>query len=65
MARPTSCTACRNIAVSIALQHKGMITQAVVYDPTKNDLFTATRGRGAFLNDKRLRVTKRSIWPTA
>jgi myo-inositol-1(or 4)-monophosphatase len=31
----------------------------VVYDPTKNELFTATRGRGAFLNDKRLRVTKR------
>lgn len=46
-------------AVSIALQHKGIITQAVVYDPVKNELFTATRGRGAFLNDKRLRVTKR------
>ena len=46
-------------AVSIALQHKGVLTQAVVYDPGKNELFTATRGRGAFLNDKRLRVTKR------
>jgi myo-inositol-1(or 4)-monophosphatase len=46
-------------SVSIALQHKGIITQAVVYDPTKNELFTATRGRGAFLNDRRLRVTKR------
>ncbi|OGS80809.1 MAG: inositol monophosphatase [Gallionellales bacterium GWA2_55_18] len=46
-------------SVSIALQHKGIITQAVVYDPVKNELFTATRGRGAFLNDKRLRVTKR------
>jgi len=46
-------------AVSIALQHNGIITQAAVYDPTKNDLFTATRGRGTFLNDKRLRVTKR------
>jgi len=46
-------------SVSIALQHKGVITQAVVYDPIKNELFTATRGRGAFLNDKRLRVTKR------
>ena len=31
-------------AVSIALQHKGVLTQAVVYDPTRNDLFTATRG---------------------
>ncbi len=46
-------------SVSIALQHKGIITQAVVYDPIKNELFTATRGRGAFLNDKRIRVTKR------
>ncbi|MBY0575735.1 MAG: inositol monophosphatase [Gallionellaceae bacterium] len=46
-------------SVSIALQHKGIITQAVVYDPVRNELFTATRGSGAFLNDKRLRVTKR------
>ncbi|MBK9160092.1 MAG: inositol monophosphatase [Nitrosomonadales bacterium] len=46
-------------AVSIALQHNGVLTQSVVYDPTKNDLFTATRGRGAFLNDKRIRVSKR------
>ena len=46
-------------SVSIALQHKGIITQAVIYDPTKNELFTATRGRGAYLNDKRLRVSKR------
>lgn len=46
-------------AVSIALQQNGVLTQAVVYDPTKNDLFTATRGRGAFLNDKRIRVSKR------
>ncbi len=46
-------------AVSIALQHNGVLTQAVVYDPTSNDLFTATRGSGAFLNDKRIRVSKR------
>ena len=45
--------------VSIALQQRGQITQAVVYDPTRNDLFTATKGSGAYLNDKRLRVTKR------
>jgi myo-inositol-1(or 4)-monophosphatase len=47
-------------SVSIALQHKGILTQAVVYDPVRNELFTATRGRGAFLNDKRIRVTKRA-----
>jgi myo-inositol-1(or 4)-monophosphatase len=45
--------------VSIALQHKGQITQGVVYDPVRNDLFTATRGQGAFLNDHRLRVSRR------
>lgn len=32
----------------------------MVYDPTRNDLFTATRGRGAFLNDRRIRVSKRT-----
>src|ERR1700736_5905569 len=45
--------------VSIALQHKGQITQGVIYDPVRNDLFTATRGRGAFLNDHRMRVSRR------
>ena len=33
---------------------KGQVQQAVVYDPTRNDLFYASKGRGAFLNDKRL-----------
>ena len=47
-------------AVSIALSHKGSITQAVVYDPARNDLYTATRGSGAFLNDRRIRVSKRT-----
>ncbi|MEN9889069.1 MAG: Inositol-monophosphatase [Pseudomonadota bacterium] len=46
--------------VSIALQVRGRIEQAVVYDPSRNDLFTATRGRGAFLNDRRIRVSKRT-----
>ena len=46
-------------AVSIALSHKQTLTQAVVYDPGRNELFTATRGRGAYLNDRRLRVSKR------
>ena len=45
--------------VSIALAHRDVVQQAVVYDPTRNDLFFASRGRGAFLNDKRLRVSKR------
>lgn len=45
-------------AVSIALQHKGKIEQAVVYDPLRQELFTATVGSGAFLNERRLRVGK-------
>ncbi len=45
--------------VSIALAYRDVVQQAVVYDPTRNDLFFASRGRGAFLNDKRLRVAKR------
>ena len=47
-------------AVSIALRQRGQLTQAVVYDPTRNELFTASRGRGAFLNDRRIRVSRRS-----
>ena len=43
--------------VSIALKHKGVLQQAVVYDPNRNELFTATRGAGAFLNDRRIRVS--------
>ncbi|MDP1525737.1 MAG: inositol monophosphatase family protein [Rhodocyclaceae bacterium] len=45
-------------AISIALAHKGVLTQAVVYDPNRNELFTASKGGGAFLNDKRIRVSK-------
>lgn len=45
--------------VSIALLHRGQLSQAVVYDPVRNDLYTASRGRGAFLNDRRIRVSKR------
>jgi myo-inositol-1(or 4)-monophosphatase len=46
--------------VSIALQHRGVVTHGVVYDPTRNDLFTASRGSGAFLNDRRVRVSRRT-----
>ncbi len=46
--------------VSIALAVKGKIEQAVVYDPTRNDMFCATKGRGAYMNDRRIRVAKRT-----
>ena len=44
--------------VSIGLLHKGKLQQAVVYDPNRNELFTATKGGGAFVNDHRIRVSK-------
>ncbi len=47
-------------AVSIALAHRGVLTHAVVYDTTRNEIFTASKGGGAFLNEKRIRVSKRS-----
>ncbi|MCP5268672.1 MAG: inositol monophosphatase [Zoogloeaceae bacterium] len=47
-------------AISIALAHHGQVVQAVVYDPERNELFTASKGRGAFLNDRRIRVSKRT-----
>ena len=44
--------------VSIGLLHKGKATQAVVLDPNRNELFTASKGAGAYLNDRRIRVSK-------
>jgi myo-inositol-1(or 4)-monophosphatase len=46
--------------ISIALEQKGEITQAVIYDPNRNDLFTATKGQGAYLNQRRIRVSNKS-----
>lgn len=46
-------------AVSIALLKNGTLDQAVVFDPTRNELFTASKGAGAFLNDRRIRVSRR------
>ena len=46
-------------AISIALEHKGEIVSAVVYDPAKDEMFWAERGQGAWMNDRRLRVSGR------
>ncbi len=46
-------------AVSIALEHKGEIVAGVVYDPIKDEMFVAEKGAGAYLNDRRLRVSGR------
>jgi myo-inositol-1(or 4)-monophosphatase len=44
--------------VSIGIRHRGSLAHGVIYDPIKNELFTASKGRGAFLNDRRIRVSK-------
>lgn len=46
-------------AVSIALTKGSQIEQAVVFDPNRNELFTASKGAGAFLNERRIRVSRR------
>ena len=46
--------------VSIALAVRGKVQQAVVYDPVRNDIYSASKGRGSYVNDRRLRVGKRT-----
>jgi myo-inositol-1(or 4)-monophosphatase len=46
-------------AISIGLEHKGEIVAGVVYDPAKDEMFVAEKGAGAWLNDRRLRVSGR------
>jgi len=47
-----------HFAVSLALQHNGRMEVAVVYDPLRDELFTAIHGSGAQMNGRRLRVSK-------
>ena len=44
--------------VSIAIRHREALAHGVIYDPIRNELFTASKGRGAYLNDRRIRVSK-------
>lgn len=46
-----------NYAVSLALKQRSQLTQAVIYDPSRNEMFTAVRGSGAFLNNRRVRTS--------
>ena len=49
-----------HFAISIALERRGELVAGVVYDPIKDELFCAEKGAGAYLNDRRLRVSGRS-----
>jgi len=44
-------------AISIALRQRGQVMHSVIFDPSRNEMFTASRGGGAFLNDRRMRVS--------
>ncbi|HZJ81417.1 MAG TPA: inositol monophosphatase family protein [Guyparkeria sp.] len=46
-------------AVSIALEYRGRLELGVIYNPVNQELFTATRGAGAFLDNRRIRVSSR------
>ena len=46
-------------SISIALKFQGQLEHGIIYDPLREELFSATRGSGAFLNDRRIRVTQR------
>jgi myo-inositol-1(or 4)-monophosphatase len=48
-----------HFAISIALEREGTIVAGVIYNPVTDELFSAERGKGAFLNERRIRVTGR------
>ncbi|MFT5141123.1 MAG: myo-inositol-1(or 4)-monophosphatase [Lysobacterales bacterium] len=48
-----------HFAVSISQQFKGRTEHAVVFDPIRDEMFTATRGSGAYMNNERIRVSQR------
>lgn len=54
-----------HFAVSIAVQQKGRIEHGLIYDPIRHEYFTASRGNGAQLNNRRLRVSTRTTLQTS
>jgi len=54
-----------HFAISIALEREGQIVSALVYNPATDDMFVAEKGHGAYLNDKRLRVSARKALNTS
>ena len=49
-----------HFAISIGLEHDGNITSGIIYDPIKDEMFSAEKGNGAYVNNKRIRVSARS-----
>jgi myo-inositol-1(or 4)-monophosphatase len=53
-----------HFAISVALERRGELVAGVIYDPIKDEMFCAEKGAGAYLNDRRLRVSGRGDLPT-
>ena len=49
-----------HFAISIGLEHDGEIISGIIYDPIKDEMFVAEKGNGAYVNNKRMRVSSRS-----
>lgn len=47
-----------HFSISIAMTHKGRLEHGLIYDPVRDEMFTASRGHGAFLNGRRIRVSQ-------
>ena len=45
-----------HFCISLAVKHKGVVQHGVIYDPVRDELFSASRGRGAMMNQRRIRV---------
>jgi myo-inositol-1(or 4)-monophosphatase len=54
-----------HFAITIAVQHNKRIKHAVVYDPIRQEIFTAARGEGAYLNNRRIRISSCKTLSTA
>ena len=54
-----------HFAISIALEERGELTAGIIFDPINEQMFTAERGQGAYLNDRRIRVSSRGHLPDA
>jgi myo-inositol-1(or 4)-monophosphatase len=50
-----------HFAISLALEREGELVAGVIYNPVTNEMYTAEKGRGAFLNERRLRVAARGV----
>lgn len=54
-----------HFCISIALERSGELVAGVIYDPIRDEMFRAEKGKGAFLNDRRIRVSNRSKLETS